>query len=67
MSTEAEMQEPVAYIRVSKTGNVMACAKTDDFYALPNGTLLYTHPQPKQDLGIRGGLAHDAQLKEKNT
>ena len=44
-------QEPVAYIRVSKTGNVMACAKTDDFYALPNGTLLYTHPQPKQDLG----------------
>jgi hypothetical protein len=42
-------QEPVAYIRVSKTGNVMACAKTDDFYALPNGTLLYTHPQPKHE------------------
>ena len=39
-------QEPVAYIRVSKTGNVMACAKTGDFYKLPDKTLLYTSPQP---------------------
>ena len=39
-------QEPVAYIQVSKTGNVMACAKTGDFYKLPDKTLLYTSPQP---------------------
>ena len=39
-------QEPVAYIRLSKTGNVMACAKTGDFYKLPDKTLLYTSPQP---------------------
>ena len=37
-------QEPVAYIRVSKTGHVMACAKTGDFYKLPDKTLLYTTP-----------------------
>lgn len=36
--------EPVAYIRVRKTGHVMACAKTADFYSLPDGALLYTHP-----------------------
>ena len=42
-------QEPVAYIRVSKTGHVMACAKTGDFYSLPHKTLLYTTPpQPKR-------------------
>ena len=41
-----DKQEPVAYIRVSKTGNVMACAKTGDFYKLPDNTLLYTSPQP---------------------
>jgi len=38
--------EPVAYIRVSKTGNVMACAKSGNFYALPDKTLLYTAPPP---------------------
>jgi hypothetical protein len=36
--------EPVAYIRVSKTGHVMACAQTGDFYALAHGTKLYTTP-----------------------
>jgi hypothetical protein len=41
-------QEPVAYIRVSKTGNVMACAKTGDFYKLPDKTLLYTSPPPQR-------------------
>ena len=41
-----DKQEPVAYIRVSKTGNVMACAKTGDFYKLPDKTFLYTSPQP---------------------
>lgn len=43
-SPPAQQQEPVAYIRVSKTGNVMACAKTGDFYKLPDKTLLYTSP-----------------------
>ena len=45
-----EQDEPVAYIRVSKTGNVMACVKSKDFFALPNGTLLYTTPQPRKPL-----------------
>jgi hypothetical protein len=40
----APVQEPVAYIRVSKTGHVMACAETGDFYALAHGTKLYTTP-----------------------
>lgn len=43
-----EQAEPVAYIRVGKTGNVMACAKTGDFYKLPDKTLLYTAPPPPQ-------------------
>jgi hypothetical protein len=42
--------EPVAYIRVSKTGNVMACAKSGDFYALPDKTLLYTTPPQRKPL-----------------
>jgi hypothetical protein len=43
-------QEPVAYIRVSKTGHVMACAKTGDFYSLPHKTLLYTTPPQRKPL-----------------
>lgn len=43
-------QEPVAYIRVSKTGHVMACAKTGDFYSLPHKTLLYTAPPQRKPL-----------------
>ena len=53
-------QEPVAYIRVSKTGNVMACAKTGDFYKLPDKTLLYTspqHPQQEQNLNCKSTQA----------
>jgi hypothetical protein len=42
--------EPVAYIRVSKTGHVMACAKSGDFYALPDKTLLYTTPPQRKPL-----------------
>ncbi len=45
---QAEKQEPVAYIRVSKTGHVMARAKSGDFYSLPDGALLYTTPQPQE-------------------
>ena len=45
-------QEPVAYIRVSKTGNVMACAKTGDFYKLPDKTLLYTSPTQRTWVGL---------------
>jgi hypothetical protein len=44
----APVQEPVAYIRVSKTGHVMACAETGDFYALAHGTKLYTTPPAAQ-------------------
>ena len=44
--------EPVAYIRVSKTGNVMACAKSGDFYALPDKTLLYTTPPQRTWVGL---------------
>jgi hypothetical protein len=47
---QAQQAEPVAYIRVSKTGHVMACAKTGDFYSLPHKTLLYTSPPPRQPL-----------------
>ncbi len=46
---QAEKQEPVAYIRVSKTGHVMARAKSGDFYSLPDGALLYTTPQPHRE------------------
>ena len=45
-------QEPVAYIRVSKTGHVMACAKTGDFYSLPHKTLLYTTPPQRTWVGL---------------
>ena len=67
----APVQEPVAYIRVSKTGHVMACAETGDFYALAHGTKLYTtppaQPAPTQDipdliagaLGVSRGTAYD--------
>ena len=41
-------QEPVAYIRVSKSGNVTACAKIGDFYKLPEKTLLYTAPPRRE-------------------
>ena len=44
LAEQPAQQEPVAYIRVSKTGHVMACAKTGDFYKLPDKTLLYTSP-----------------------
>ncbi len=53
----AEKQEPVAYIRVSKTGHVMACAETGDFYALAHGTKLYTAP-PAQEFVCSTGLCH---------
>ena len=49
-SPQPAQQEPVAYIRVSKTGNVMACAKTGDFYKLPDKTLLYTTPPQRKPL-----------------
>jgi len=47
-----EQGEPVAYIRVSNTGHVMACAVTSDFYALPEKTLLYTTPQQHTWVGL---------------
>ena len=45
-------QEPVAYIRVSKTGNVTACAMTGDFYKLPEKTLLYPAPPRRAGNGL---------------
>ena len=45
-------QEPVAYIRVSKTGNVTACAMTGDFYKLPEKTLLYPAPPRREWVGL---------------
>ena len=45
-------QEPVAYIRVSKTGHVMACAKSKKFDELPDKTLLYTAPSQRQWVGL---------------
>ena len=47
---QAQQAEPVAYIRVSKTGHVMACAKTENFFSLPHKTLLYTSPPQRQPL-----------------
>ena len=47
-------QAPVAYIRVSKTGNVTACAMTGDFYKLPEKTLLY--PAPLAEPAIKESL-----------
>ena len=57
-------QEPVAWMQEGQPELYVEEQKDEKRgYVIP----LYTHPQPKQDLGIRGSLAHDAQLKEKNT
>lgn len=57
-SSQKLADEPVAYIRVSKTGHVMACAKSGNFYALPDKTLLYTRPQPAAWVGLTEDEIH---------
>jgi hypothetical protein len=60
LAEQPAQQEPVAYIRLSKTGHVMACAKTGDFYKLPDKTLLYTSP-PAQRPWV--GLTHEEHME----
>ena len=46
---EAEKQEPVAWVCYGSAGKRDIDFEENDINDLPIGTMLYTHPQPKQE------------------
>lgn len=58
--------EPVAYIRVSKSGDVTACAKSGDFYKLEANTPLYLHPPQREWQGLTDEEKHKTWYEMQN-